>query len=84
MPMAFLSIPNDSPAGSFAVFFDGPDAFGIHPVNAIDAEHAVEIASAFYPGSRLAAVPSGELEGCNKHKELAAWLSTAGKSQPAL
>jgi len=74
--MAFLSIPTDSPAGSFAVFFDGPRAFGIEPVSAIDAEHAVEIASALHPGSRLAAVPSHELEGCNKHKVLAAWLST--------
>jgi len=80
-PMAYLSIPTDSPAGSFAVFFDGPGAFGIHPVNAIDAEHAVEIASAFYPGSRLVAVPSGELEGCNNHKVLAAWLLTTGESQ---
>ena len=79
--MAFLSIPNDSPAGSFAVFFDGPKAFGIHPVNAIDTHHAVEIASAFYPGSRLAAVPSYALEGCNKHKVLAAWLRTAGERQ---
>jgi hypothetical protein len=83
-PMAYLSIPTDSPAGSFAVFFDGPDAFGIHPVDAIDAEHAVEITSAFYPGARLAAVPSRELEGCNKHKVLAAWLRKAGESQPAL
>jgi hypothetical protein len=81
--MAYLSIPTDSPAGSFAVFFDGPEAFGIQPVNAIDAQHAVEIASSFYPGSRLAAVPSRELEGCNKHKVLAAWLRTAEKSQPA-
>jgi hypothetical protein len=79
-PVAFLSIPNDSPAGSFAVFFDGPDAFGIHPVNAIDAEHAVEIASALHQGARLAAVPSYALEGCNKHKVLAAWLRTAGET----
>jgi len=42
----------------------------------------VEIASAFYTGSRLAAVPSRELEGCNKYKVLAAWLFTAGESQP--
>jgi len=62
--MAFLSIPTDSPAGSFAVFFDGPEAFGIEPVNAIDAEHAVE------------AVPSYALKGCSKHKVLAAWLIT--------
>jgi hypothetical protein len=81
--MAFLSIPTDSPAGSFGVFFDGPEAFGIEPVKAIDAEHAVEIASALHQGARLAAVPSVELEGCNKHKVLAAWLSTAGESQPA-
>jgi hypothetical protein len=81
--MAFLSIPTNSPAGSFAVFFDGPEAFGIQSVNAIDAEHAVEIASALHPGSRLAAVPSYALEGCNKHKVLAAWLSAAEESQPA-
>lgn len=49
-------------AGSFAVFFDGPGAFGTHPVYAIAAEHAVEIASAFYPGSRLAAWLSTEEE----------------------
>jgi hypothetical protein len=78
--MAYLSMPDDSPAGSFAVFFDGPEAFGIQPVNAVDAEHAVEIASAFYPGSRLAAVPSYALEGCNKHKVLAASLRTAGET----
>ncbi len=70
--MAFLSIPTESPAGSFAVFFDGPETFGIQSVNAIDAEHAAEIASALYPGSRLAAVPCYALEGCNKHKVLAA------------
>lgn len=81
--MAFLSIPTDSPAGSFAVFFDGPEAFGIEPVNAIDAEHAVEIASALHPVARLAGVPSYALEGCNKHKVLAAWLSAAEASQPA-
>ena len=81
--MAFLSIPTDSPAGSFAVFFDGPEAFWIKPVDAMDAEHAVKFASALHPGARLAAVPSYALEGCNKHKVLAAWLSTADESQPA-
>jgi hypothetical protein len=81
--MAFLSMPNDSPAGSFAVFFDGPEAFGIEHVNAMAAEHAVEIASALHPGSRLAAVPFYALEGCNKHKVLAAWLSTAEEGQMA-
>jgi hypothetical protein len=81
--MAFLSIPTDSPAGSFAVFFDGPDAFGIEPVNAIDAEHAVEIASALHQGARLAAVPSYALEDCNKHKVLAAWLGAVGERQMA-
>jgi len=54
---------------------------GSSPVNAIDAEHAVEIASALHPGFRLAAVPSYALEGCNKHKVLAAWI-TAEESQP--
>jgi hypothetical protein len=81
--MAYLSIPNVSSVGSFAVLFDGREAFGIEPVNAIDADHAVEIASALYPGARLAAVPSGALEGCNKHKVLAAWLSTAEVRQAA-
>jgi hypothetical protein len=80
--MAFLSIPTDSLAGSFAVFH-GPEAFGIEHVNAMDAEHAVEITSALHPGSRLAAVPSYALEGCNKHKVLAAWLSTAEASHQA-
>jgi len=80
--MAFLSIHTDSAAGSFAVFLDGPEAFGIEPVKAIDAEHAIEIASALHQGARLAAVPSYALEGCNKHKVLAAWLSTAGESKP--
>jgi len=81
--MAYLSIPNYSPAGSFAVFFGGREAFGIKPVNAIDAEHAVEIASALHQGARLAAAPSGELVGCNKQKVLAAWLSTAEESKAA-
>jgi hypothetical protein len=81
--MAYLSIPSDIPAESFAVFVDGPEAFGIEPVNAIDAEHAKEIASALHPGSRLAAVPSRSLLGCNKHKVLADWLSTAEVTQAA-
>jgi hypothetical protein len=81
--MAFLSIPTGSPADSFAVFFDGPEAFGIEPVNAIDAEHAIEIASALHHGARLAAVPSYALEGCNKLKDLAAWLSAAEASRLA-
>ena len=76
--MAFLSMPTDSQAGSFAVFFDGPEAFGIQPVDALDAKHAVEIASALHPGARLAAVPSRELEGCNKHKLLKAWIRGDG------
>jgi hypothetical protein len=81
--MAFLSIATEIPAGSFAVFFDGPEVYGIEPVNAIDADHAVEIASALYPGARLAAVPFSELEGCNKHKVLAAWLNTARERRAA-
>jgi hypothetical protein len=68
--MAYISIPNDSHACPFSMFFDWPKAFGIQPVNAINAEHAVEIASALHPGSNLAAVPSYALEGCNKHKDL--------------
>ncbi len=75
--MAYLSIPSDIPARSFAVFVDGPETFGIEPINAINAEHAKEIASAMHSGSRLAAVPSHSLLGCNKHKVLADWLSTS-------
>jgi hypothetical protein len=56
-------------AGSFAVFFDGPGAFGTHPVYAIAAEHAVEIASAFYPGSRLAAGRKDFVVSAHDHQQ---------------
>lgn len=59
---------------SYSVFFDGPGGFGIDPVNAIDAAHAVEIASATHNDSRLSAVPSEILEGCDRHKILWAWI----------
>jgi hypothetical protein len=59
----------------FSVFFDGPLGFGIQPVNAVDSDHAVEIVSAMHPGARLAAVETSELEGCNKHRLLAGWIS---------
>jgi hypothetical protein len=62
----------------FSMFFDGPIGFGIQPVDAIDAAHAVEIASAIHPGSRFSAVPTNELEGCDRHKVLAAWISAGG------
>jgi hypothetical protein len=59
---------------SFSVFFDGPSGFGIQPVDAIDADHAVEITSGIHCGSRFSAVPSEELEGRDKHKLLQAWI----------
>ena len=68
---------------SFSVFFDGPIGFGIQPVDAIDGAHAVEITSAIHPGSRLSAMPTSALEGCDKHKLLRAWLSGEGQQQPA-
>jgi len=68
---------------SFSVFFDGPIGFGIQPVDAIDAAHAVEIASAIHPGSLFSAVPTSELEGCDKRKLLRAWLSGERQQQPA-
>jgi hypothetical protein len=34
---------------AFSVFFDGPQAFGIQPVEAMDAEHAIEIATTIHP-----------------------------------
>ncbi len=58
---------------SFSVFFDGPLGFGIQPVDPIDADHAVEITLGIHGGSRFSAVPSEELEGCDKHKLLRAW-----------
>ena len=64
---------------SFSVFFDGPLGFGIQPVDAIDASHAVEIASRFHSGSRFSAVPSEELEECDKHKLLQAWIRVDGQ-----
>ena len=60
---------------SFYVFFDGPIGFGIQPVDAIDAAHAVKITSGIHGGSRFSTVPSEELEGCDKHKLLRAWIS---------
>lgn len=60
---------------AFSVFFDGPQAFGIHPVEATDADHAIEIVSRTYPGSRLSAVPTSFLDGCDKHKILVAWIT---------
>jgi len=68
---------------SFSMFFDGPLGFGIQPVDTIDAAHAVEIASRIHCNSRFSAVPSEELEGCDKHKVLAAWLIGEGQQQPA-
>ncbi|MFN4865863.1 MAG: hypothetical protein ACK5GZ_06030 [Cyanobium sp.] len=66
---------------SFSVFFDGPIDFGIQPVDAIDAAHAVEITSGIHGGSRFSAVPSEELEGCDKHKLLRAWIRGEGQHQ---
>lgn len=60
---------------SFSVFFDSRLGFGIQPVDAVDSDHAVEIASAMHPGARLAAVETAQLEGCDKHRLLAAWIS---------
>ncbi len=46
---------------SFSVFFDGPLGFGIQPVDAIDADDAVEITLVIHGDSRFSAVPSDEL-----------------------
>jgi hypothetical protein len=51
---------------SSSVFFDGPIGFGIQPVDAMDATHAVEITSWIHGGSRFSTVPTSELEGCDK------------------
>jgi hypothetical protein len=59
---------------SFSVFFDGPLGFGIQPVDAIDAAHAVEIASEIHRGSRFSAVPTTNLEVCNTHKLFRTWI----------
>jgi hypothetical protein len=69
---------------SFSVFFDGPLGFGIQPVDAIDAAHAVEITSEIHGGSRFSAVPTEELEGCDKHKLLRAWIRADGQQQAGL
>ncbi|MCS5692611.1 hypothetical protein NZK33_11520 [Cyanobium sp. FGCU-6] len=66
---------------SFSVFFDGPLGFGIQLVDAIDADHAVEITSGIHGGSRFSAVPPKELEGCDKHKLLRAWIRGEGQHQ---
>jgi hypothetical protein len=60
---------------AFSVFFDGPQAFGIQPVEAINANDAIEKVAAIHTGSRLAAIETAELNGCNQHKLLAAWIS---------
>jgi hypothetical protein len=59
---------------SFSVFFDGPIGFSIQPVDAIDAAHAGEAISAIHPDSRFSAVSTGEVESCDKHKLLRAWM----------
>jgi hypothetical protein len=64
---------------SYSVFFDGPHGFGILPVEAIDATQAIGITSAIHGGSRFSAVPSKELEGCDKHKLLRDWIRAEGK-----
>lgn len=66
---------------SLSVFFDGPLGFGIQPVDTIDAAHAVEITSGIHGGSRFPAVPSEELEGCDKHKLLRDWIRADGQQQ---
>ncbi|MEB3354629.1 MAG: hypothetical protein VKM34_10435 [Cyanobacteriota bacterium] len=67
---------------SFSVFFDGPLGFGIQPVDAIDAQHAVEIASGIHGAARFSAVSTEQLEGCDRHRLLAAWIQE-GAGDPA-
>jgi hypothetical protein len=75
MEAAKHTSPAKAQMASYSVFFDGPKAFGIQPVDAVDAAHAVEIATAIHPESRLAAVPTKDLDGCNPNRVLAAWLT---------
>ena len=47
-------------------------------VQALDAAHAQDIARAQHPTGRLSAVPAELLDGQDRHKLLAAWLSGQG------
>jgi hypothetical protein len=49
---------------TFSVFFDGPQAFAMQPVEAINANDAIEKVAAIHTGSRLTAIETAELEGC--------------------
>jgi hypothetical protein len=60
---------------AFSVFFDGPQAFGIQQVEALNADEAIKKVAAIHTGSRLAVIKTAELDGCNQHKLLAAWIS---------
>jgi len=59
----------------FAVFFADEAGFGIDMVQALDADHAQDIARAQHPTGRLSAVPAELLEGQDRHKLLRAWMS---------
>jgi hypothetical protein len=61
---------------SFSVFFDGPLGLGIQPVDAIDVGQEVAITSGIHGGSRFSAVPTSEVDGCDKHKLLRDWIRT--------
>jgi hypothetical protein len=47
----------------------------------INADYAVKITSGIHGGSRFSAVPTSELEGCDKHKLLRAWIKAEGQNQ---
>jgi hypothetical protein len=58
--------------GRFLDFLRWPTAFGIQPVEAINADDTIEKVAAIHTGSKLAAIKIAELDGCNQHKLLAA------------
>ena len=59
---------------TFQVFFSDGEAFGIHPIQAMDAGHAVDIAQTEHPNARLAVVDCAGTGAKDRYQRLIEWL----------
>ena len=58
----------------FQVFFSDGEAFGIHPIQAMDTDHAVDIAQTEHPNARLAVVDCAGADAKGRYQRLIEWL----------